>query len=252
MSLILNQGLSTEYTFPRSFSLDALLWAKRTGESERAHQHGTIITADKKLTSRPVRIWGTLSSSSRVAFRTELEAMRKACYQDDPTLHASDYWAGRYVILDSIDVFDTVYLVTLRAADISILFKVTDPFWYATTPTSRAWSITAATLSRIVENLGSVEMSPVITYRAGGAQTQLKVRNNQNSEEFTYSGTLALNDELEVDCKEGTVKKNGTDDIVNYVGPFLRLLSGNNSIRTVITGTVGTSRIQFDFRPRWL
>lgn len=252
MSLILNQGLSTEYTFPRNMSMDAMPWMKRVTEAELVHQHGTVITSDKKLQSRPLRIWGTLFYSTRPAFRDELERLRVACYQDDPTLHTSNYWPDKYVILDSVVSFDTIFLVTLRAADLDILFRVTDPFWYASAQTTRAWSITAANLTRSVNNGGLVEVYPVITYRAGGAQTQLRVRNNVNSKEFTYSGTMALNDEVEFDFAEGTVKLNGTDDIVNFTGPFLELFSGNNDIRTIITGTVGTSRIEFTFRARWL
>lgn len=249
---ILNRGLSTQYTFPRSFSMDAPPFFKRVDEAERVHQHGAIITADKKLKSRPLRIWGTLSSSTRPIFRISLEDMRKACYQDDPTLHADEYWPDKYLILDSVADFETTYLVSLRAADINILFRVTDPFWYANSETIRAWSITNANLTRTVSNGGSVEAYPVITYKAGGAQTRLRVRNNVNSEEFFYTRVMALNDEVEFDCVEGTVKLNGTDDIVNFTGPFLELFSGNNDIRTIITGTVGTSRIEFVFRARWL
>ena len=253
MSLILDRGLPTEYIFPRNFSMDAMPWMKRISEVELAHQHGTVITSDKKLQSRPLRIWGTLFYSTRPSFREALERLRAACYQDDPTLHASDYWPDKYVILDSLVSFDTTFLVSLRAADLDILFKVTDPFWYAISLTERAWSITAAILARNVANNGHVETYPVITWTAGGTQTLLKIKNNSyGGEEFTYDGGLVIGDILEIDCQKGTVKKNGTSDIHNYSGPFLRLVGGSNSIETTIVGTVGTSKIEISFRARWL
>lgn len=256
LPLILNKGLSTEYTFPRSFSLDALPWMKRVDEMERVHQHGTVLTGDERIKTRIGRIWGTLNYSTRDAFRTALENMRNACYQEKPKLYADEYWPGKYLMIGSVSDFITNYLVTLRAADIEIIFKVIDPFWYSEDASSRAWSITANILSRTVTNSGLMEAHPIITYKAGGSQISLKVRNEDDgNREFTYSkagGVLTLNEILEVDCVEGTVKKNGTNDIYNYRGPILRLVSGANRIRTTIIGAVGTSRIQFDFRARWL
>ena len=53
MSIILNKGLSTEYTFPRNFSIDPPPWAKRLNEMERAYKHGAVITGDEMVKARP-------------------------------------------------------------------------------------------------------------------------------------------------------------------------------------------------------
>jgi len=233
--------------------MDAVPWTRRITELARAYQHGTVITSDKAIGSRPLRIWGTLYSPPRSAFRTALENLRDACHLDNPTLHADDYWPGKYIVLNSAQNFDTKFLVTLMAADIDILFKVTDPFWYDESETTRAWTITATILARTVSNSGLARVHPIITYRAGGAQTNVKIENvSDGNKYFEYVGALALNDVLVVDCEAGTVEVNGTNMIANLRYAFWELIAGNNSIRTTITGTVGNSRMQVVFRPRWL
>ncbi|GAH45906.1 unnamed protein product, partial [marine sediment metagenome] len=130
MSLILNRGKSTQYIFPSSFSVDPPPWSKRLSEMERAYKHGSVITGDEKVQSRPLRVWGTLFKSNRPAFAEALDEMNAACYRKDQTFHATEHWTNRYLILDSIANFTYTPLVTLLAADVEALFRITDPFWY--------------------------------------------------------------------------------------------------------------------------
>jgi len=253
MSLILNQGEATQYTFPQGFSMEAVPFASRITESERAYQHGSIITSDQKLQSRPVRIWGTLFRSTRAAFRADLQEMKDACNMKESKLYAEDYWPNRYIVLNPVS-FNGPYLVTLLAADVEALFSVTDPFWYSDTLTTISQTILANQVSFSIINNGLIDVNPIITYYPGDDQMRLRIQNDNDNggKRMTYQGRIQSGDEIEFDCEGGTVKKNGANHIWHLTGAWLNLVNGNNRIRLWITGTVASSRIQIAFRERWI
>ena len=253
MSITLNRGLATEYSFPQDrFSLDQLPWMRRFSESERAYQHGSVVTSDDKIKSRPGRIWGTISYSTRLAFRTALEQLRAACYIDDPTLHADEFWPDRYIIIKVRNV-DGEYYPSLMSGTVEVIFQATDPFWYSDTLYVDNQTILVSPYTFTLTYDGLIETPPLIIYTSGGAQIRLRMLNaGDGSREWIYTENLNLNDKLEVDIAEGTVKRNGTSRMHKWRGTWWNLMPGSNQIRVGITGAVGSSALQIDYRKRWL
>lgn len=254
MSITLNRGLATEYSFPQNrFSLDQLPWMRRYSESERAYQHGAVVTSDDKIRSRPGRIWGTINFSTRLAFRTTLEKLRGACYVDDPTLHADDFWPDRYITI-KVKGVDGEYYPSLMSGTVEVIFQAIDPFWYSDTLKTITKVLTSQPETFIITNGGEIETPPIFVYTAGATQLRIRMRNTQdNNQEWAYQENLALNDILEVDTEQGTVEKNGTTDIQDFSGAWWDLVPGSNEIRVGVTGILGTtSTLVIKFRERYL
>jgi len=257
MSLILNQGLSSQYTFPRGFSIDAPPWAKRLNELERAYKHGAAITGDEMVKARPLRVWGVLWRTNRTAFQSALDSMEGACYLRASTFHATDHWTNRYLTVDCAN-FAIDYLVTLFAADVDVLFRVTDPFWYSDTLNSDLQSgLGSGSLTSIV-NAGQIEVSPLIQIRVvTGTVTSIALTNsNDLFRGFTYTRNLTVGRGVRIRCAEGQVHRwTGTayvDDLPGFTsGTFYRLQPGNNNIVLTLTGG-GTIDITHYWRIKWL
>ncbi len=254
MSITLNRGLATEYSFPQNrFSLDQLPWMRRFSEAERAYQHGSVVTSDSRIKSRPGRIWGTISFSTRAAFRTALEQLRAACAIEDPTLHADEFWPDRYVNIRVKNV-DGVYYPNLMAGEVEVLFQAIDPFWYSDTLSSVITTLTSQPQFITITNNGEMETVPLITYTAGAAQMRVRLRNNSDgNRELDYQATLGLNDVVILNAANGTVTLNGTTHIEKLTGAWWNLVVGANVIRVGITGAIGAaSTLQIQWRERYL
>ena len=252
--ITLNRGLATEYSFPQNrFSLDQLPWMRRFSEAERAYQHGSVVTSDDKIQSRPGRIWGTISYSTRAAFRTALEQLRGACYIEDPTLHADDFWPDRYIIIKITSV-DGVYYPNLMAGEVEVAFQATDPFWYSDTLSSVTRILTSQPETFTITNNGEAETPPIITYTAGAGQMRVRVRNaNDANRELDYQATLELNNVLIMNAESGVVTLDGTTHIEKLTGAWWSLVVGANVIRVGITGALGAaSTLQIQYRERYL
>lgn len=257
MSLILNQGLTSQYIFPRGFSLDAPPWAKRLNELERAYKHGAAITGDEMIKARPLRVWGLLWRTNRTAFQTALDSMERACYRRALTFHSSDHWTNRYLTVDCAN-FAMDYVVTLFAADVDILFRIVDPFWYSDTLSSHLQSGTAGGgLGPPPDNTGQIEVSPTIyIYTASGTITSISLANNSDlSRTWTWTGNLPVGRGIRIRGFQGQIHRwTGTawvDGSPQFTGTFYRLQPGQNLIVLTLTGT-GTVDITHQWRAKWL
>lgn len=260
--IVKNSSDTILYTFGDGFSLVSYGGGKRAAESERAYQHGTVITGDKKLGSRLVTVEGVLHQTeagveiaSNTAFEAEWDELFEAISQEaigQDTLHLYGYKASRYIICDCLESWNHEWRASNRSGWIELNFRASDPFWYGTTDDDSTQNVTANG-TKTYTNTGKASYYPVITWTASGAQTSLKIRNQSDgNREFTYATTIALNDVIEIDCKAGTVKKNGTSDITNFSGPFFKMPTGANTYEFTIVGTINTSTCQVVATPRWL
>ncbi len=254
MSITLNRGLSTEYSFPQDrFSLDQLPWMRRYSEVERAYQHGSVVTSDDKIQSRPGRIWGTINYSTRAAFRAALEQLRGACYIEDPTLHADAFWPDRYIII-KVKGMDGVYYPNLMAGEVEVIFQAIDPFWYSDILSSVTTVLTSQPQNITITNNGQAETPPIITYTAGADQMRVRLRNNSDgNRELDYQATLELNNVLIMNAESGAVTLDGTTHIEKLTGAWWNLVVGANVIRVGITGALGAaSTLVIQYRERYL
>ena len=257
MSLILNQGLASQYTFPSGFSIDAPPWAKRLNELERAYKHGAAITGDEMVKARPLRVWGVLYRTTRTLFQSALDDMERACYLKGSAFHATDHWTDRYLTVDCAN-FSIDYLVTLFAADVDILFRVVDPFWYSDTLSSHVQSGTSSGgLGPAPNNTGPIEVSPTIfIYVATGTITAIDLVNHSDlSRTFNWTGNLTVGRGIRIRCAQGQIHRwTGTawvDGLSGFDGTFYRLQPGENHIVLTLTG-VGTVDITHQWRTKWL
>lgn len=255
MSIILNKGLSTEYIFPRNFSMDPPPWTKRLKEMERAYKHGSVITGDEMVEARPLRIWGTLFESTRQAFRDELDLMQKTCYLKGLTLHADEWWPNRFLYVDLSD-FSREDYPTLRSGPVDILFRVTDPFWYSTTQSKNSQNGLGPGNLALITNGGQIEVSPTIHVRvATGNVTLVTLQNTSDANRyFTYTLSMAPPRGFRIRCASGEVHRwSGTgyfEDYESFIGTFYRLQPGFNQIVLAVVG--GTVNIMHVWRNKWL
>jgi len=136
---------------------------------------------------------------------------------------------------------------------VEVIFQATDPFWYSDTLQSVSRILTSQPETFIITNNGEMGTPPIFTYTAGADQMRIKLRNaSDGNKEWAYQENLALNDILEVDTKEGTVEKNGTTSIEDFSGAWWDLVPGSNEIRVGVTGILGTSTLQIQYRERYL
>lgn len=252
MSVILKDSSNvTKYTFPSGVELKDEPWGQRLDSEPKAYAHGDVITADEKASSRIVSVHGIFQKADAATMETELKSMRKACYTKDYRLYATQN-ANEFYEIECFN-FDFEYLGMLTTIEITVDFLAADGFRYYKDETTDTKNPVVSGTPYTVANSGDAEISPVITYTAGGTQTKVKIQNDEDAGKyFEYAGSLVITDTLEVDCQEGTVEKNGSDDMANFSGSFINLASGDNTITITVTGTLGTSICVFKFRKRWL
>lgn len=255
MSVILkNTSDVTQYTFPSGCDVVEEPFAKRLDTENRAYAHGGILVSDRKVETRFISLHGIFGKASQALMETELNSMKKACYTEDLRLYSTQNEDDFYKV--EVLSFESTFLGKIGVVEINIEFQCADPFRYAKNP------VTTDTKNPVVsgtpyaltnDNDGDIEVSPIISYTAGGTQTNIKIENAGDAAKyFEYAGGLVNTDILEVDCLEGTVEKNGSDDIANFTGSFFNLVSGVNTINITVTGTLGTSVCVITFRKKYL
>jgi len=266
--IVLNKGLSTQYIFDRGFGIDPAPWGKRLNELNRAYKHGSAITGDEMVEARPLRIWGTLVRSNPKAYQDELDLMEAACYRNDLTLHAYEWWPDRFLRVD-LKNFSRENYPTLQAGPIDILFRVTDPFWYSDTKSALTKNnISAGAI--LINNTGKIEVSPTIHVRVvSGEVTSVRMTNNSdNGRELIYGNpapgvapvrTMTAGRGFRVRCATGELHRwSGAayfEDLAGlYTGStFYRLQPGQNQIILTLVGTapyfVNTTHY---WRAKWL
>jgi hypothetical protein len=119
-----------------------------------------------------------------------------------------------------------------RIAKVTLTLDITDPFWYAFSSTVNSQVITSSPFTFSVNNSGSIEVNPIITFTATANNPDFILTNNTDGgRAFRIQDTgFFTNDIIIVDCVQGIVTRNGTNIINLFDGIFLQLLSGLNII----------------------
>ncbi|MBA7716513.1 hypothetical protein ES703_125586 [subsurface metagenome] len=255
MSVILKDtDDSTIYTFPSGVELTEEPWSKRLDIEPRAHAHGGVLISDEKVATRVIFLHGIFDKSSQALMESELNSMKKACYTEDLRLYATQNSDDFYKV--ECFNFEHIFLGMLTVVEINVDFQCADPFRYYKNPetTDTKNPVVSGTPYALTnDNDGDIEVYPTITFTAGGTITNVKIENvGDAGKYFEYAGTMAITKALVVDCKEGTVEYDGSDDIANFTGSFFKLISGTNTITITVTGDLGTSTCTFVFRKKYL
>ena len=195
-----------------------------------------ITQFSKKFIDNTITVKGILIGTSTADLVTKLKALAGYLYFDaDKTLSFNDEtdrdWQAQHI--------DTVIIArTYRYCFLDLIFKCNDPFAYDTTPTTDSQNITVLDTTYVVANGGQYYAYPVITITFNAAQTHVYVENNTIVDNrFDISKTFNINDVLVIDCKNGTIKLNGTNSPAGFgdggegLAEWISLAAGNNELQ---------------------
>jgi len=200
-------------------------------------RHG-IIVASKKFTQNELILYGYMKCSSYDDLTAKLGDLASFLYSDTDkklilTTQDDRYYNVQYLNSDVIRQQDDYALVNLT-------FTCSDPFAYNITPTTYSEDITTSGTTFVVNNSGHTYAFPKITVTFNQNQTHIYIANNiivdVVSNRFDISKAFDTGDELEIDCKNGTVKLNGTSSPAGFgeggeeMAEFIMLAKGDNVI----------------------
>ena len=218
---------------------------------------GTI-QISKKFTKNTLIVIGTLTGTSYDDLITKIEALAAFLYGDtDKEIIFSNqsdrYWNGQFLEKIDLDKRNT------RKAKIALIFNCNDPFAYDETPDTDDQNITVNGDTYIIANSGHYYAYPVITITFNQAQTHIYVENNSiEGNRFDISKSFETDDELEIDCKNGTVKLNGSASYAGFgdggqeLAELILLAIGDNEIEVGSDDATIDISINITFRKTYL
>jgi len=195
-----------------------------------------LIQSSKKFTENKLILLGYMNCDDYDDLISKIETLSGFLYEDeDKQLISSKqtdrYWNVQYLDYDIIDLKDTYALVNLE-------FKANDPFAYDITPDSDDQTITVNDDTYSITNSGHHYAWPVITITFNQNQSHIYVENNNITDNrFDISKSFITNDELEVDCKNKTIKLNGSNSPAGFgdggeeLAEFILFATGGNTIQ---------------------
>jgi len=194
-----------------------------------------LIQSSKKFTENKLILLGYMNCDDYDDLISKIETLSGFLYADeDKQLISSKqtdrYWNVQYLDYDILSLRDTYALVNL-------LFKANDPFAYDITPDSDDQTITVVDDTYSITNNGHYYAYPVITITFNQVQSHIYIENNSITDNrFDISKSFEVNDELEIDCKNKTIKLNGSNSPVGFgdggegLAEFILFAKGGNTI----------------------
>lgn len=194
-----------------------------------------LYQANKKFRDNILTIKGVVTGTSPDNLITNLANISSYLYSDSDKPLIFNNQADRYYNAQYLDLFEV-----LRDGNISMVdlrFLCNDPFAYAITPDTDTRTITVKDTPYTLANTGHYYAYPVITITFNDTQTHVYVSNNSIADNrFDISKAFSSGDVLEVDCKNGTIKLNGSASYAGFgdgglgLAEWIRLATGSNSI----------------------
>lgn len=211
----------------------------------------------KKFIDNKIVVKCILIGTSYADLVTKLISLSGYLYSDEDKLLSFDDETGKEWNAQHIDT--VVVKKTYKYAWLDLVFSCNDPFGYATTATSDDQTITVNPTTKVIANAGQYYVFPVVTITFVQAQTHIYVENDNISENrFDISKTFDIGDVLVVDCKNKTVKLNGTADYSGFgsggdgLAEWLMLNTGNNSITIGSTDATISITVNISFDKTYL
>ncbi|MHB8276353.1 MAG: distal tail protein Dit [Candidatus Humimicrobiaceae bacterium] len=200
-----------------------------------------LIQLSKKFTTNKLYLYGFMKCTNYADLTLELQILATSLYSDtDKELILSNaidrYYNAQYLEYEIIGQRDNYTLIDLE-------FTCNDPFAYAiiadsvpdSSPPNNVITINDSTF--IITNSGHYYAFPVITITFNQAQTHIYVQNDGiDGNRFDITKAFNIGDELEIDCKNGTIKLNEVDSPAGFgdgglgLAEWLILAEGNNAI----------------------
>lgn len=190
-----------------------------------------------------ITVEGDVVGTSDTNTRTLIDALLKAICNGKQYLRL---WDDRYVNAQKQSL-EHEYQKALERFIFKATFIADTPFWIADTA-SQDIEISAGSRYSIT-TIGSAYNYPSITFAAdqGVALNAISLENETDDKKMGYIATVENGNSLIINCATQSVQNNGVDDLANFSGDFLRLLSGANSL--LYAGQACT--ITFDWSERY-
>jgi predicted phage tail component-like protein len=190
----------------------------------------------KKFTTNKINVRCFLEGSSASDLVTKLQALSGYMYSDGDESLIFDDESDRYYNAQHIDT--VLVKRTYRYCFIDLVFSCNDPFAYAVTETTDSQTITALATKYNVTNVGQYYTFPTFTITFNAVQTHIYVENTGISDNrFDIAKAFSASDVLVVDCKNGTIKLNGTNSPSGFgdggsgIADWVMLSTGTNEIQ---------------------
>lgn len=213
----------------------------------------SFVRTPGKLAMRYVSLEGIVgpdgaSSPSRDSLRTAADALMGALLSQGWAQLKKEADRFCYAELDSFTLGDDEGLDYLL---FTARFKC-DPYVYAATADSDAWSSPTNGATRALSNGGTAPANPAFTITIGSTGTlAMTLSNTTSGKSFTLAGSVTSGDVLIVDADAQTLTLNGDNALsMMTAGDFFGLAAGSNTLSLALSGVSLTS-IATAFTKRW-
>lgn len=241
MNLVLtDQNNTIFYTFPSDFDLhtwDDRDFSARSKVLERFGRHGGSEISDRAIKPRTIRVKGAYHAASQAALRTFLDNLLEHLHHNGEPYRFS--WEdGYYINVDLVKNFRQRRLkggLACKSVELLIEFQCSDPFWYSITQDSHTnhwiWTSPKDWTFECHSNVPSPLKVRLTAYDVCLRDITIEnITDEGNLCRYSDPG-FCDGDYIEIDARDGSVKKNGSNAIRYFSGAFLRVLPGNNTIR---------------------
>lgn len=236
MNLVLTDEASNVYNLPGSFWIESDPVTIQKNPLNSAYAAGGKNIADEFPGIRTITINGTIQEDTEAAFETAKRSFCLAVLKGGWLTKSADV-VSRRIWVDNPDI-DWGVLESSKLQDVTITFLAEFPFWEDATETEDENILAGNDTVTITTTGTDFLIRPIIEIEADQGVdipgTILRNIDDGNMECSYDDVTFVSGDLVEIDCKEGTVTRNGGDSkeyfCVNNPGSFLRLQPGTNDI----------------------
>ena len=221
----LTDALGNVYTFPANFRVNGFNWKKKTRITEVAFADGGDETGDNKQSTRLIEIEGVLADNA--TYFTTQNTLNSWLIKKDMKLCIN---SGTYINVKTIggasySFFDGAYG---RVSKVKFSCICTDPYFYSDTLTVVSTLITTIPQTITLVNSSLFSILPIYTITNIANNPSVIIENTTDGGNFfSYTDAAFLaGDVLIVNTLDGTVKKNGINVILNFLGSFPRIIAG--------------------------
>ena len=210
--------------FPPKFYVRSESISRRSSLIQLPFSNLSKETSDGCFNPRRVDVTGILYAADETEAQTLLDSIHAFSSKKDLEL----WYKGRRIKVDKLlesSLQDTGKKGFLY--NISISYQAGDPFWYGEEKEEvfNLGGIYGPEYS--FEIGGTADAFPIITLTMADSGDYISL--NISGTQCELSSPLTVNDVVEIDCYNGTVKVNGEDAIAYFSGIFPRLLGGENN-----------------------
>lgn len=238
-----------EFYLPKTFEVRAEPIAKKSSTLDVAYSHGARDVSDGMFGKRVVEISGKIWADNDADYNTAWDAIAEHLIKENFRIQNRN----RQIYIKKLEDISHTYPSTVwyPYGEVGVRFLAVDPFWYSKDEKTKNIVINAPSVEFAWGIGGKIEVHPIISIRNYATNTDFTLRNiTDTNREFRVQNAYALEGTtIEVDCVEGTVKRDGTDIISSFSKMFLRLLGGREN-RFRYTGA--NCLISMTYREAWI